>query len=92
MAASLDADTYVSGHGPIESKTMLQARVRDAMQRRDQVKAMVNQNKTLAEVEQSLPDPGVGTMPFATFTQTVYAELTNGYPPATPPWRNRIKK
>ena len=89
---ALDADTYVSGHGPIESKTMLQARVRDAMQRRDQVKAMVNQNKTLAEVEQSLPDPGVGTMPFATFTQTVYAELTNGYPPATPPWRNRIKK
>jgi glyoxylase-like metal-dependent hydrolase (beta-lactamase superfamily II) len=89
---ALDADTYVSGHGPIESKTMLQARLRDAEQRRDQVKAMVNQNKTLAEVEQSLPDPGVGTMPFATFTQTVYAELTKGYPPATPPWYNRIKR
>lgn len=89
---ALDADTYVSGHGPIETKTMLRARLRDAVQRRDQIKAMVDQNKSLAEVEQSLPDPGVGTMPFATFTQTVYAELTKGYPPATPPWYNRIKK
>jgi glyoxylase-like metal-dependent hydrolase (beta-lactamase superfamily II) len=89
---ALDANTYVSGHGPIETKTMLQARLRDAVQRREQIKAMVNQNKSLAEVEQSLPDPGPGTMPFATFTQTVYAELTKGYPPATPPWYNLIKK
>lgn len=88
----LDAETYVSGHGPIETKMMLQARLRDAVLRRDQVKAMINQDKSLAEVEQSLPDPGVGTMPFATFTQTVYAELTKGYPPATPPWHNLIKK
>jgi glyoxylase-like metal-dependent hydrolase (beta-lactamase superfamily II) len=89
---ALDADTYVSGHGPIETKAMLKARLRDAVQRREQIKAMVNENKSLAEVERSLPDPGVGTMPFATFTQTVYAELTKGYPPATPPWYNRIKK
>jgi glyoxylase-like metal-dependent hydrolase (beta-lactamase superfamily II) len=89
---ALGADTYVSGHGPIETKTMLQARLRVAVQRRDQIRAMVNENKSLAEVEQSLPDPGVGTMPFATFTQTVYAELTKGYPPATAPWYNRIKK
>ena len=87
---ALDADLYVSGHGGIETKPQLQARLHDAEQRRDQVKALVLENKSLAEVLQALPDTPAG--PFATYTETVYKELTEGYPPASPPWTNLVHK
>lgn len=87
---ALDADLYVGGHGGMETKAQLQARLRDAEQRRDQVKALVLENKSLAEVQQALPDTSAG--PFATFTETAYKELTEGYPPASPPWTNLIHK
>ena len=86
---ALDAETYVSGHGPMETQTQLRARLADAEQRREQIKAMVNANKSLAEVQQALPEPGANAM-FLTFTQTVYNELTQGYPPASPPWANVV--
>lgn len=88
---ALDADIYVPGHGAIETKPMLRVRLADAEQRREQIKAMVNANKTLPEVEQALPDAGDGPM-FRTFTQTTYDELTRGYPPASPPWNNLVKR
>ena len=88
---ALDADTYIPGHGPIESKSQLQNRLRDAEERREQIKAMVNDNKSLADIERALPEPDASPM-FASFTQTVYAELTKGYPPASPPWYNLIHK
>ena len=87
---ALDADTYVPGHGPLLSKAELMTRVHDAEQRRDQIKAMVAAGKTLPEIEQALPDQADNPM-FLTFTQTVYAELTKGYPPASPPWANVVK-
>ena len=88
---ALNAKTYVPGHGPIETKAQLQARLKDVEQRREQVKAMVAQNKSLAEVEQALPEPDAIPV-FMSFTQTVYKELTKGYPTAHPPWANFIKK
>ena len=88
---ALDASTYVPGHGPIETKAQLQARLKDVEQRREQVKAMVAQNKSLVEVEQALPEPGAIPV-FLSFTQTVYKELTTGYPTAHPPWANFVKK
>jgi len=88
---ALDADTYVSGHGAIETKAQLQARLRDAEQRREQIKTLVAQGKSAAEVEQALPEPGSSPM-FLDYTQTVYKELTKGYPQANPPWANLIRK
>ncbi len=88
---ALDADTYVRGHGPIETKAMLRARLRDVEQCREQIKAMVDQNKSLAEVEQALPETASSPL-FPTFTQITYEELTKGYPPARPPWANIVRK
>ncbi|WP_174293410.1 MBL fold metallo-hydrolase, partial [Sphingomonas bacterium] len=86
---ALDADLYVPGHGPVVPKAKLQASLQDVEQYRAQIKAMVEQKKTMAEVMQALPEPGASPM-FLSFTQTVYKELTEGYPPANPPWTNLI--
>jgi glyoxylase-like metal-dependent hydrolase (beta-lactamase superfamily II) len=85
---ALDADTYVSGHGRMESKAMLRARLEGVERRRVQIKALVLENKTLAEVKQALGEPAANPSPFATFTESTYVELTKGYPPAQPPWAN----
>ena len=82
---ALDADTYVPGHGPVETKAMLEDRLHEAEQRRDDVKAMVEQGKTLAEVDQALPEPALDPR-FLPYTKVVYQELTKGYPPAQSPW------
>jgi glyoxylase-like metal-dependent hydrolase (beta-lactamase superfamily II) len=82
---ALDAQTYIPGHGPIETRQMLQARLADAEKRRADVKSMAEKNKGLAEVEQALPDTAADPM-FPTFTRIVYEELTKGYPPAVAPW------
>lgn len=87
---ALDADTYVTGHGPMETKAQLRARLRVAEERREQIKALVAQGKTAAEVDQALPEPDASPM-FPDYTQTVYKELTQGYPVAHPPWANLIK-
>jgi cyclase len=49
-----DATTFVPGHGDPQMKTDLQKRVKDMMARRDQIRALVAQGKTLDEVRQSL--------------------------------------
>ena len=87
---ALDADTYVPGHGPIVPKAKLAEMVRDVEERRAAVKAMVDAGKSMAEVEAALPEPGASPM-FFDFTQMVYKELTEGYPPASPPWTNLIQ-
>ncbi len=88
---ALDATTYVGGHGAFETKDQLQARIRDAQERREAIKSMIAQHKSLAQIEAALPDPGASPM-FLTFTQTVYSELTQGYPPASPPWLNLVHR
>ncbi|MES2258048.1 MAG: MBL fold metallo-hydrolase [Pseudomonadota bacterium] len=88
---ALDADTYVPGHGPIETRAMLQVRLRDAEQRREQIKALVNQNKSLAEVKATLPEEPT-KLPFLSFVESTYMELTRGYPPAAAPWTNLRSK
>ena len=87
---ALDADTYVSGHGGMESKAQLRARLADVEQRREQIKAMVYAGKTLEEVEQALPEKVVVAQ-FPSFNATTYAELSKGYPDAVPPWANIVK-
>ncbi len=82
-----DADIFVPGHGPILSRAELASRLRDEQGRREQIKAMVGQGKTLAEIQQALPDKTSEPM-FITYTEAVYAELTAGFPPPSPPWAN----
>lgn len=88
---ALDADTFVPGHGPIETRAMLQARLRDAEQRREQIKILVQQNKTLDEVKAALPE-APNPLPFLTYVETTYLELSKGYPAAAAPWLNLRKK
>lgn len=89
---ALDVDTYVSGHGAIESKAMLRARLDLVEVRRDQIRTMVNDNKSLAQVKLALPEEA-SAMPFDSFVETTYLELSKGYPAAAVPWSNmRAKK
>ena len=88
---ALDADTYIPGHGPILSKAELTSRLHDEQVRREQIKAMVVQGKTLPEIQQALPDKTEEPM-FITYTEAVYAELTRGFPPPNPPWDNIAKR
>jgi cyclase len=52
-----DATTFVPGHGDVQTKADLQKRVADTTARRDQIKALVAQGKTLEEVRDSLGEP-----------------------------------
>lgn len=86
---ALDADIYVSGHGPVETKAQLEIRLKDAEVRRDQIKALVYQGKTLAEVKAALPETIVNPI-FHGFNATTYNELVKGYPEAKAPWTNLV--
>jgi hypothetical protein len=88
---ALDADTYVAGHGSVMTKAAVREHLRASELRREQVKDMVNQSKSLAEVMQALPETLVDPR-FKGLTQVVYEELTRGYPPVHPPWANMSHK
>lgn len=88
-ALALDVTTYVGGHGAFETKPQLRARLRDVETRRAAVKMMVEAGRSRAEVEAALPEPGANPM-FPTFTQTVFDELSKGYPPQKGPWANIV--
>ncbi|HEX4347489.1 MAG TPA: MBL fold metallo-hydrolase [Vicinamibacterales bacterium] len=49
-----DATTFVPGHGDVQTKADLQKRVADTIARRDQIKALVAQGKSLDEIRASL--------------------------------------
>src|SRR5579872_5949121 len=58
-----DATTFVPGHGDVQTKTDLQKRVADVTARRDQIKALVAQGKSLDDVRAGLgeqPPPARG--------------------------------
>ena len=82
---ALKADTFVSGHGALKTRQELQALFERVVVRRAAVKAMVQEGKSLAEIDAALPEAMVHKL-FLTFNQTTYHELTRGYPEARPPW------
>ena len=89
---SLKADTIISGHGALESRAQLQTRLHAVEARRAAIQAMVLQGKSLAEVNQALPE-AVALQMFPSFNQTTYNELTKGYPgEAKGPWVNLVHK
>jgi len=77
---ALDADLFVSGHGEPLTREEVKARLAGAIQRRAEIKAMVEQGKSLAEIKLALHDaplPGVASR-FPTFIETTYQELAAG--------------
>ena len=75
-----DADTFIPGHGNIQTKADIQKRITDAEARRAQVKEMVAQGKSLDEIKKELGEatPPAGANPnFSSFTEVVYKELTH---------------
>ena len=78
----LNADQFVPGHGMVQTKADVQARLTRAEEKRAKIKELVAQGKSLDEIRAAVGDPppaaagGRGPR-FATFTEVVYKELTN---------------
>jgi len=78
---ALNADTYVVGHGTVQTKADLQMHLAKVEERREKIKAMVAQGKSVSDVLAALPDseavpgqPGVAGPQGLSFTEVVYAE------------------
>ena len=71
---ALDADTYIPGHGNIQTKADIQKRIADAEARRAQVKEMVAQGKSLDEIKAALGDND--KLNYKSWTQICYDEMT----------------
>ncbi len=76
----LNADTYVPGHGVLQTKADLQARLERVETQRDKIKKMVAEGKTLDQIKEELGEKDMPAAPgapqFASFTTVVYQELT----------------
>jgi cyclase len=75
---ALDADTYVSGHGPLQTKDALKAKLAAVESRRQKIKEMVAAGKSLADIKQTAGPEEPASGPFGSpgFTEVVYHELT----------------
>jgi hypothetical protein len=72
--ASLDADTFIPGHGSIQTKADIQKRIADAEARQVQVKEMVAQGKSLDEIKAAVGD--IDKLNYKSWTQICYEEMT----------------
>jgi cyclase len=70
---ALDADTFIPGHGNIVTKADIQKRIADAIARRDQVKALVAQGKSLDEIKAAVGD--TDKLNYKSWTQICYEEF-----------------
>lgn len=78
---ALNADTFVPGHGGLQTKADVQKRLADVQERRAKIKEMVAAGKSLDEIKaalgESAPPPAApGAPQFPTFTEVVYKELS----------------
>jgi glyoxylase-like metal-dependent hydrolase (beta-lactamase superfamily II) len=76
--AAIDADTFVSGHGGLETKATVKARLAAVEARRAKIKEMVAAGKSLDEIKQTAgpEEPPSGPFKSPGFTEVVYQELT----------------
>jgi cyclase len=78
----LDADVFVSGHGNTQTKADIQNRLAAVTAKREKIKELVAQGKSLDEIRAAVDPPpaqgkGGGRGPnFPSFTEVVYQELT----------------
>lgn len=77
---AFNADTYVTGHGKIQTKADLQKDLADAEARITTIKKMVAEGKSLQQIKDAVGEkpqpPAPGAPAFPTFTETTYQELT----------------
>lgn len=80
---ALDSDQFVPGHGDLQTKAAVQARLGGAQKKRAEIAGLVSQGKSLDEVKTAVdplpaaPPAGGGRGPgFASFSTVVYQELT----------------
>lgn len=76
----IDADRFVSGHGDVQTKAEVQARLAAVTAKRARIAALVQQGRSLDEVRAAVGDPAPaagGRGGFASFTEVVYRELSN---------------
>ena len=79
---ALKADSFVPGHGDVQTKTDIETRLSNAEAKRAKIKDLVGQGKTLDEIRAAVGDPppaqgrGGRGPGFASFTTVVYQELT----------------
>ena len=80
---ALDADRFVVGHGDVQTKAALKARVDLVVAERARIKALVAGGKTLAQIQAEVGDPPPGQAAptpggprFTPFSEVVYQELT----------------
>lgn len=84
--ARLNADQFVPGHGDVQTKAEIQRRETDAAAKREKIKELVAQGKSLDEIKAAVGDapPAQGRggrgPAFASFTEVVYQELTRKGP------------
>ncbi len=77
---ALDAETFIPGHGNPETKAEVQQYLAHAEAKREKIKGLVAQGKSLDEIKAAVGDApqagGNGGPTFASFTDVVYRELT----------------
>jgi glyoxylase-like metal-dependent hydrolase (beta-lactamase superfamily II) len=74
---ALDADTFVSGHGDLQTKSALRARLAAVESRRQKIKEMIASGRSLEEIKKTAPTEEPPTGPFGSpgFTEVVYNEF-----------------
>jgi cyclase len=74
---ALDADTFVSGHGDLQTKSSLRARLAAVEARRQKIKEMIASGKSLEEIKKTAPpeEPPAGPFGSPGFTEVVYNEF-----------------
>jgi glyoxylase-like metal-dependent hydrolase (beta-lactamase superfamily II) len=79
---ALNADQFVVGHGDVQDKKSLQARVNLVSAERRRIQELVAQGKSLEQIEAAVGDPPPGQIDrpgyprFTPFSEAVYRELT----------------
>lgn len=86
--AALPADTFVPGHGDPQPKAVVLKKLEDTRTRRAEIKKLFDEGKTLEQIKAALGETGTAPRPagapvFATFTETVYKELSKEPAPAS---------
>ena len=77
---ALDAETYVPGHGELQTRADVQKKLADTEQQRAKIQSLVAEGKSLADIKKALGETDRPAQPgapqFASFTEVVYKELT----------------
>ena len=73
---ALNADIYVSGHGPLYTKRDVRTKLAFIQDKWDKIKVMVAQGKSLDEVKAAIDGPQGNLERTPSTTENIYAELT----------------